>query len=110
MSDIGGSLHQMECLVIGRRDAASNSAVIRKQLGKNDIIFHARYFWFAIFILKDAKNVPIQANEVAHATVCFSRAWREGIYGVSAFLGQSRSGQKISAPSGQFLPKRFFHY
>lgn len=24
-------------------------------------------------------------NEVAHATVCFSRAWREGLYGVKAY-------------------------
>ena len=24
-------------------------------------------------------------NEIAHATVCFSRAWREALYGVSAY-------------------------
>jgi hypothetical protein len=46
-------------------------------------------------------------NEVAHATVCFSRAWREGMYGVSAFWVNPEQVKK-SAPSGQFLPKGSF--
>ena len=46
-------------------------------------------------------------NEVAHATVCFSRAWREGMYGVSAYWVNPEQVKK-SAPSGQFLPKGSF--
>jgi hypothetical protein len=46
-------------------------------------------------------------NEVAHATVCFSRAWREGLYGVSAYWVHPEQVKK-SAPSGEFLPKGSF--
>ncbi|MDH3834828.1 MAG: NFACT RNA binding domain-containing protein, partial [Nitrosopumilus sp.] len=43
-------------LAIGGRDAASNSAVVRKHLVKNDKIFHADIFGSPFFILKDAQN------------------------------------------------------
>ena len=95
-------------LAIGGRDAASNSAVVRKHLGKNDKIFHGDIFGSPFFILKDAQNAPATSmNEIAHATVCFSRAWREGMYGVSAYWVNPEQVKK-SAPSGQFLPKGSF--
>jgi len=95
-------------LAIGGRDAASNSAVVRKHLGKNDKIFHGDIFGSPFFILKDAQNASdTSMNEVAHATVCFSRAWREGMYGVSAYWVNPDQIKK-SAPSGQFLPKGSF--
>ena len=95
-------------LVIGGRDAASNSAVVRKHLANDDKIFHGDIFGSPFLILKDAQNASdTSMNEVAHATVCFSRAWREGLYGVSAFW--VNPGQvKKSAPSGEFLPKGSF--
>jgi predicted ribosome quality control (RQC) complex YloA/Tae2 family protein len=95
-------------LAIGGRDAASNSAIVRKHLEKNDKIFHGDIFGSPFFIIKDAENVPDRSmNEVAHATVCFSRAWREGLYGVSAFWIHPEQVKK-SAPSGEFLPKGSF--
>jgi predicted ribosome quality control (RQC) complex YloA/Tae2 family protein len=95
-------------LVVGGRDAASNSAVVRKHLGKNDKIFHGDIFGSPFFIIKNAENAPdTSMNEVAHATVCFSRAWREGLYGVSAFWVNPEQVKK-SAPSGEFLPKGSF--
>ena len=95
-------------LVIGGRDAASNSAVVRKHLGKNDKIFHGDIHGSPFFILKDAKDAPdTSMNEVAHATVCFSRAWKEGMYGVSAYWVNPEQIKK-SAPSGEFLPKGSF--
>ena len=95
-------------LTIGGRDAASNSAVIRKHLVKNDKVFHGDIFGSPFFILKEAENVPdASMNEVAHATVCFSRAWREGLYGVSAYWVNPEQVKK-SAPSGEFLPKGSF--
>ena len=95
-------------LAIGGRDAPSNSAVVRKHLEKNDKIFHGDIFGSPFFILKDAENPPASSlNEVAHATVCFSRAWREGMYGVSAYWVNPEQVKK-SAPSGQFLPKGSF--
>jgi len=95
-------------LTIGGRDAASNSAVIRKHLDKNDKIFHGDIFGSPFFILKDAENAPdTSMNEIAHATVCFSRAWREGMYGVNAYWVHPEQVKK-SAPSGEFLPKGSF--
>ena len=95
-------------LAIGGRDAASNSAVIRKHLDKDDKVFHGDIFGSPFFIVKDAKNAPDRSmNEVAHATVCFSRAWREGMYGVSAYWVYPDQIKK-SAPSGEFLPKGSF--
>ncbi|MDH5568481.1 MAG: ribosome rescue protein RqcH [Nitrosopumilus sp.] len=95
-------------LTIGGRDAASNSAVVRKHLVKNDKIFHGDIFGSPFFILKEAQNATDRSmNEVAHATVCFSRAWKEGMYGVSAFWVNPEQVKK-SAPSGEFLPKGSF--
>ncbi|MCY4491199.1 MAG: ribosome rescue protein RqcH [Thaumarchaeota archaeon] len=95
-------------LAIGGRDAASNSAVVRKHLGKNDRIFHGEIFGSPFFILKNCQDVPASSmNEVANATVCFSRAWREGMYGLSAYWVNPEQVKK-SAPSGQFLPKGSF--
>jgi predicted ribosome quality control (RQC) complex YloA/Tae2 family protein len=95
-------------LAIGGRDAASNSAVIRKHLGKNDKVFHGEIHGSPFFILKDAENAPISSmNEVAHATSCFSRAWREGMQGMKSYWVNPEQVKK-SAPSGQFLPKGSF--
>ncbi len=95
-------------LVIGGRDTASNSAVVRKHLEKNDKIFHGDIFGSPFFILKNADNAPtVSMNEVAHATVCFSRAWREGMYGVNAYWVHPEQVKKF-APSGEFLPKGSF--
>ncbi len=95
-------------LAVGGRDAASNSAVIRKQMSKDDRVFHAEVHGSPFFILKDAVSPSdVSMNEVAHATVCFSRAWKEGMYGMSAFWVHPDQVKK-SAPTGQFLPKGSF--
>jgi len=95
-------------LAIGGRDSSSNSAVIRKHLDKDDKVFHAEIFGSPFFILKNCKDSPYPSlNEVAHATVCFSRAWRESMYGMNAFWVNSDQVKK-AAPSGQYLPKGSF--
>ena len=95
-------------LAIGGRDAASNSAVVRKHLDKDDKIFHGEIHGSPFFILKDAENPPDRSmNEVAHATACFSRAWREGMHGLKTYWVNPEQVKK-SAPSGQFLPKGSF--
>ena len=95
-------------LAIGGRDASSNSSIIRKHLDKNDKVFHAEIFGSPFFLLKDSKDTPMASlNEVAHATVCFSRAWREAMYGLSAYWVNPEQIKK-AAPSGQFLAKGSF--
>lgn len=94
-------------LAIGGRDASSNSSVIRKHLGKNDKVFHAEIVGSPFFILKDGEDATSSITEVAQATVCFSRAWREGLYGLNSYW--VRPDQiKMAAPTGQFLAKGAF--
>ena len=95
-------------MAVGGRDSSSNSAVIRKRLEKNDKVFHTEISGSPFFLLKDdgsAKSVSL--TEVAHATVCFSRAWKESIYGSSAYWVNPEQVKK-AAPSGQFMGKGSF--
>ncbi|HET6516905.1 MAG TPA: NFACT RNA binding domain-containing protein, partial [Nitrosopumilaceae archaeon] len=95
-------------LAIGGRDSSSNSAIIRKHLEKNDKVFHAEVFGSPFFILKNSNDAtPASINEVANATVCFSRAWREAMYGMNAYWVEPEQVKK-AAPSGQYLPKGSF--
>ena len=95
-------------LAIGGRDSSSNSAIIRKHLEKNDRVFHAEIFGSPFFLLKNSSDsLPSSLNEVANATVCFSRAWREAMYGMSAYWVNPEQVKK-AAPSGQYLPKGSF--
>lgn len=115
-------------LAVGGRDSSSNSSVMRKHLEPGDAVFHAEVHGSPFFVLKGAlagaaealpgggngaaaaapaADLPAGLAEAAHATVCFSRAWRESMYGLSAYW--VRPGQvKRSAPSGQYLPKGSF--
>lgn len=94
-------------LAIGGRDAPSNSAVIRKHMEAGDRIFHAQVFGSPFFILKEEDPTPASLEEAAQATVCFSRVWREAMYGASAYWVNPEQVKK-SAPSGQYLPKGSF--
>ncbi|MFB5645168.1 MAG: ribosome rescue protein RqcH [Nitrosopumilaceae archaeon] len=95
-------------LAIGGRDSSSNSAIIRKHLEKNDKVFHAEIFGSPFFILKNSDAATTASiNEVANATVCFSRAWREAMYGMNAYWVEPEQVKK-AAPSGQYLPKGSF--
>jgi predicted ribosome quality control (RQC) complex YloA/Tae2 family protein len=95
-------------LAIGGRDASSNSAIIRKHLTDNDIVFHAEIHGSPFFILKDAKQASeISLMEVAQATVSFSRAWKDGLSSADAYWVEP-SQIKKGAPTGQFVPKGSF--
>ncbi len=98
-------------LVIGGRDASSNSAVIRKHMTEDDIVFHAEIHGSPFFLVKNAKNQDNEntnfIEETAQATVSFSRAWKDGLSSGDAywiFPNQVKKG----APTGQFLPKGSF--
>ena len=96
-------------LVIGGRDASSNSAVIRKHMTENDLVFHAEIHGSPFFLVKNATNQEngTFVEETAQATVSFSRAWKDGLSNGDAywvFPNQVKKG----APTGQFLPKGSF--
>jgi predicted ribosome quality control (RQC) complex YloA/Tae2 family protein len=97
-------------LAIGGRDASSNSAIIRKHLGEQDLVFHAEIHGSPFFILKNGHsldNVDRSLLEVGQATVSFSRAWKDGLYGSDAYWVTPAQVKK-GAPTGQFLPKGSF--
>lgn len=97
-------------LAIGGRDASSNSAIIRKHLTDNDIVFHADIHGSPFFILKDAKQgseISSSLMEAAQATVSFSRAWKDGLSSADAYWVEP-SQIKKGAPTGQFVPKGSF--
>mgnify|MGYP003937348233 FL=1 len=96
-------------LVIGGRDASSNSAVIRKHMAENDLVFHAEIHGSPFFLIKNGTNQENSTfvEETAQATVSFSRAWKDGLSNGDAywvFPNQVKKG----APTGQFLPKGSF--
>ena len=96
-------------LAIGGRDSSSNTAIIRKHVEKSNKVFHADIHGSPFFVLKaDSEPIlPTSLNEVAQATVCFSRAWKEGLYGLNAYWVEPPQIKK-AAPSGQFLAKGAF--
>ena len=96
-------------LAVGGRDSSSNSAIIRKYVEKDDKVFHAEINGSPFFILKDRndKIMPLSISETSHATVCFSRAWKEGMYGVNCYWVTPDQVKK-AAPSGQTMGKGSF--
>lgn len=102
-------------LVIGGRDASSNSALIRKHLTEHDIVFHAEVHGSPFFIIKNAaafaatqeSTINSSLHEVAQATISFSRAWKDGLSSADAYWVMAEQVKK-GAPTGQFLPKGSF--
>ena len=100
-------------LAIGGRDASSNSALIRKHLTEDDIVFHAEVYGSPFFIVKNAAKsaregkIDPTLQQVAKATVSFSSAWKNGLSSADAYWVMSEQIKK-GAPTGQFLPKGSF--
>jgi predicted ribosome quality control (RQC) complex YloA/Tae2 family protein len=97
-------------LAIGGRDASSNSAIIRKHLTENDIVFHADVHGSPFFIIKNTGNLEetgLSLQQVAVATVSFSRAWKDGISSADAYWVTPDQIKK-GAPPGQYVPKGSF--
>ena len=97
-------------LTFGGRDASSNSAIIRKHLTEYDLVFHAEVYGSPFFIIKNAikaGEIETTLQEVAQATVSFSRAWKDGLSSADAYWVMPDQIKK-GAPTGQYLPKGSF--
>jgi predicted ribosome quality control (RQC) complex YloA/Tae2 family protein len=100
-------------LAIGGRDASSNSALVRKHMTEDDIVFHAEVHGSPFFIVKNAAaparegRIENSLAQVAQATVAFSRAWKDGLSSADAYWVFPEQIKK-GAPTGQFLPKGSF--
>ncbi len=98
-------------LVVGGRDATSNSIVINKYTRANDVVFHADLQGSPFFILGNSgeRQAPSDelALEIAEAAVSFSRAWKDELGSADAFWVYGDQVKK-SAPSGEYLPRGSF--
>jgi predicted ribosome quality control (RQC) complex YloA/Tae2 family protein len=99
-------------LCIGGRDASSNSAIIRKHLTDQDLVFHAEVHGSPFFVVKNvpsngAEQIQTSLLEAAQATVSFSRAWKDGLSVADAYWVLPDQVKK-GAPAGQFMPKGSF--
>jgi predicted ribosome quality control (RQC) complex YloA/Tae2 family protein len=101
-----------DVLAIGGRDSSSNSVLIRRHLTENDYVFHAEVNGSPFFILKNANNntsadLSQSIIETAHATVSFSRSWKDNLSSADAYWVYPYQVKK-GAPTGQYLPKGAF--
>lgn len=95
-------------LAIGGRDAGSNSLLIRKKMDSEDLVFHAELIGSPFFLLKRGKNAgEASLTETAIATVCYSRAWREGLRAADAYYVEPHQ-VRLGAPSGMYMPRGSF--
>ncbi|NQU78992.1 DUF814 domain-containing protein [Candidatus Woesearchaeota archaeon] len=96
-------------LVIGGRDATTNEIVVKKHTDKEDIVFHTDMSGSPFFIVKtDGKEPgPNTLQEVADATLCFSRAWKMGLMTTPVFWVTPEQVTKEAA-AGEHLSKGAF--
>ncbi|MCP8316701.1 MAG: NFACT family protein [archaeon] len=95
-------------LAIGGRDATSNTAIIRKHMRDDDMVFHADIPGSPFFVLKNANlEMKMSINETAQAVASYSRAWKEGFASMDAYWVEPKQ-VKMQAPSGMYLPKGSF--
>lgn len=98
-------------LIIGGRDATSNSIMINKYTEANDVVFHADLHGSPFFVLRNQgeRSAPSDeiALELAQATVSFSRAWKDELGSADAYWVFGDQVKK-SAPSGEYLPRGSF--
>jgi len=95
-------------LAVGGRDSSSNTSLVRRRMEDGDTVFHADVAGSPFFVLKGGRGAPpASVTEAAHATACFSRAWRNEAHGVGVYWVEP--GQVgLAAPSGQYLPRGSF--
>lgn len=93
-------------IVIGGKDAKTNEKVVKKYLGEEDLYFHADIHGAPSVVLKTGGNEVDEktVEEVAQFAVCFSKAWSNNLWGISAYYAKSYQVSK-RAESGEYVPK-----
>ena len=97
-------------LVIGGKDASSNELIIKKHLEPNDLVFHTEAAGSPFFIIKnpEKKDIPDSTlQEVASATLTYSRAWGQSIKSAEVYQVNPDQISK-EAITGEFIQKGAF--
>ncbi|GBC70738.1 hypothetical protein HRbin02_00507 [Candidatus Calditenuaceae archaeon HR02] len=95
-------------LIVLGKDASSNMRLLKKHLEKGDIVLHAEIRGSPVAILKDGAGAGDEEIREA-ATLCasFSRAWREGLSGMSVYWVEPHQ-ISFTPPEGMYLPRGSF--
>lgn len=96
-------------LVIGGRDASTNSVLIRKYMEPDDIVFHADILGAPFVLFKTEGRPPPEKTirEAAELAASYSRAWKEMLTTTNVYWVSPQQVSE-SPPSGQYLPKGSF--
>jgi len=96
-------------LVVGGRDSTSNDILVKKHMENTDLVFHTDSPGSPFFLLKTGGEEvdPKVLEEVAIATVCFSRSWKLGLGNGEVFYVNPDQVSK-EAESGEYMSKGSF--
>ncbi|MFC2174698.1 NFACT RNA binding domain-containing protein [archaeon] len=95
-------------LVVAGRDAKSNEAVVKRQMKKDDLFFHADIQGAAVTILIDGQKAKKQDREdAAKLAAVFSKAWGAGVGSINVYSVKPDQ-VKTAAKAGESLAKGSF--
>ena len=97
-----------ELFVFGS-DAQTNEILIKKHMGKDDLVFHTESPGSPFGILKDGKKIndEKQNKEVAQVLGCFSKDWKSGFGTCDVFYVLPEQVSK-TANTGEYVPRGSF--
>jgi len=97
-------------LVIGGRDATTNEIIIKKYTEKEDVVFHTETPGSPFVVVKkeQGREIPeATMEEAAVLTAVFSKAWKQGLAGMSVFSVKPGQVSKTAKP-GEYIAKGAF--
>lgn len=95
-------------LAIAGRDAKSNEQLVKKQMKKDDLFFHADIQGAAVTILIDGQKAKVEdKQDAARLAAVFSKAWQAGVGSIDVYSVKPNQ-VKTAAKSGEFLAKGSF--
>ena len=95
-------------LAIAGRDAKSNEQLVKKQMKKDDLFFHADIQGAAATILIDGQPAEeADRDDAARLAAVFSKAWQKGVGSINVYSVKPDQ-VKLSAKAGEFLAKGSF--
>ena len=93
-------------LCIGGRDATTNDIIVKKMMGKDDLVFHTEIRGSPFFVIKSEgrKIGKATINEAFEACASFSRAWNLGVTTTEVYyITPEQVKTELGLPKGTFM-------
>lgn len=93
-------------LCIGGRDATTNDIIVKKMMGKDDLVFHTEIRGSPFFVIKaeDKKIGNATINETYVACASFSKAWNLGVKSTEVYyITPDQVKSELGLPKGTFM-------